>query len=207
MYRNMPRINSEYREDAKKKIIAAALDVATVEGWSAVTLEAIAQKVGVTKGAFYSYFQNSNILMQDVILEMIRTIRNNMIESLANESDVHVALDRVSDFIFLQMRPIVPVFIQAMASGLPKDPVFREKVSGLLDENSTLIIAAFDRYQKDGQIPKEVDLPTVVRAIYGMSMGLGMMTHVLGKDARLSKQVWLEAAGRILLLDSVKKKR
>jgi hypothetical protein len=28
------------------------------------TLDAIAQRVGVTKGAFYSYFSSSNVLMQ-----------------------------------------------------------------------------------------------------------------------------------------------
>jgi len=78
----MPRINTEYREDAKKKIIAAALDVAATSGWGALTLDAIAQKVGVTKGAFYSYFKNSSTLMQDVIIEMIRIIRDHILVSL-----------------------------------------------------------------------------------------------------------------------------
>jgi AcrR family transcriptional regulator len=194
----MPRINKEYREDAKKKIIAAALEVAVSEGWAGVTLEAIAQKVGVTKGAFYSYFPNSNLMMQDVIFEMIRTIRDQMLNGLSGDSDVNAALDRVSDFIFLQLKPIIPVFIQAVASSVTKDTAFREKIIGLIDENSILIIAALKRYQDAGQIPKDVDLSSAVRAIYGMTMGLAMMTHVLGKDARQGKQVWMTATERIL---------
>ena len=203
----MPRINSEYRDDAKKQIIAAALDIAAENGWDAVKLDTIARKVGVTKGAFYSYFPNSNILMQDVIIEMIRTIRTNMVEDFVNESDVHTALNQFSNFIFLHMRPIMPVFIQAIASARLKDPVFKEYVSGLLDENNILFIAALDRYQKAGQIPREVELSSAVRAIYGMSMGLGMITQVLEKDARQSKQVWVDAAGKILLLGPVPRKK
>jgi AcrR family transcriptional regulator len=196
----MPRINTEYREDAKKKIIAAALDVAASGGWSSVTLEAIAQKVGVTKGAFYSYFENSGTLMQDVIIEMIRIIRDQILAGLSGESDIRIALDRLAGFIFLEPKPFIPIFIQAIA-GMPKDPAFMERISGLLDENSALIVAALARYQDSGQIPEDVDLPSAVRAIYAMTMGLGLMTHVLGKDPYATKQAWVDAAERILELE------
>jgi len=196
----MPRINTEYREDAKKKIIAAALDVAATSGWGALTLDSIAQKVGVTKGAFYSYFKNSGTLMQDVIVEMIRIIRDHILESLKDESDIHAALGRAAGFIFLQPKPFIPVFIHAI-SAMPEDPVFREKIAGLLEENSTIIVAAFARFQESGQIPEEVDLPSAVRAIYAMTIGLGMMTHVLGKDANQGKQVWIDSVERILQIN------
>jgi len=193
----MPRINTEYREDAKKKIIAAALDVASTSGWGALTLDAIAQKVGVTKGAFYSYFENSGTLMQDVLIEMIRIIRDQILDGLSGESDIHAALDRLAGFIFLEPKPFIPIFIQAVA-GIPKDPVFMERITGLLDENSVLIVAALSRYQDSGQIPNDVELPSAVRAIYAMTIGLGLMTHVLGKDPALTKQAWMDAVERIL---------
>jgi len=196
----MPRINTEYREDAKKKIIAAALDVASTSGWGALTLDAIAQKVGVTKGAFYSYFENSGTLMQDVLIEMIRIIRDQILDGLSGESDIHAALDRLAGFIFLEPKPFIPIFIQAVA-GIPKDPVFMARITGLLDENSVLIVAALSRYQDSGQIPNDVELPSAVRAIYAMTIGLGLMTHVLGKDPALTKQAWMDAVERILELE------
>jgi len=196
----MPRINSEYREDAKKKIIDAAVDVAVEDGWGALTLEAIAQKVGVTKGAFYSYFKSSETLMQDVIIAMIRKIRDHIISSLAGEEDIHAALERFGGFIFLQPKPFIPIFIQAI-SGAPKDPAFLERISALFDENSVLIMDALARYQESGQIPAEVDLKDATRAIYCMTIGLGLTAHVLGKDALMAKQTWMTSVERILLLD------
>jgi AcrR family transcriptional regulator len=198
----MPRINKEYREEAKKKIITAALEVAANDGWEKVTLDAIAHKVGVTKGAFYSYFSSSNILMQDVIIEMIRTIRDQMLEGLSDGLDKQLVLEDIADFIFLKIKPIFPAFIQAMASGIPKDPLFREKISGLLDENLTLIVGVLSRYQENGLIPKEVDLSSAVLAIYGMSIGLGMITNVLGKDGDKIKPIWIDTVKKILLINA-----
>lgn len=196
----MPRINTEYREEAKRKIIAAALDVAASDGWQRVTLDTIARKVGVTKGAFYSYFPSSNVLMQDVVIGMIRAIRDQLLDELSESPDKELELDRVGDFLFSRIKPIFPAFVQAMASEIPKEPVFRQKLSGLLDENHEKNVTALSRYQENGQIPKEVDLSSAVLSIYGMSIGLGMMTHVLGKDSEMIQQIWTDAARKILSL-------
>ncbi len=201
----MPRINTEYREDAKKKIIDAAVEVAAEEGWSAVTLDAVARKVGVTKGAFYSYFENSGTLMQDVIVAMIRKLRDHFLSNLSGEDDIHTVLDNLGDFIFMQPKPFIPIFIQAIA-GMPRDPVFLERISSLFDENAAMIVDALSRFQRSGQIPEEVDLKDAARAIYCMTMGLGLFTHVLKKDARLARQAWLSSVERILMLDRKRKK-
>ena len=196
----MPRINTEYREEAKRKIITAALEVATSDGWQRVTLETIARKVGVTKGAFYSYFPSSTVLMQDVVIGMIRTIRDQLLDELSEGADKELEIDRVGDFLFSRIKPIFPAFVQAMASEIPREPEFRQRLSGLLDENHEKIVAVLSRYQENGQIPEEVNLSSAVLSIYGMSIGLGMMTHVLGKDSAVIKQVWTDTVRKILSL-------
>jgi len=197
----MPRINKEYHEEAKKKIISAALDVAASEGWERVTLDAIAQKVGVTKGAFYSYYPNSTVLMQEVVIELIRSLRGQMLNEGAEIPDIHKKLDQVSDFIFLKIQSLIPVFFQAITSSITKDPVFRERLVDLLDENTAIVIAVLKQYKDAGQIPEQVDLSSAVRAIYGMSIGLGVIAKILGKDAHENKQAWMTAAERILMLE------
>ncbi|WP_292346712.1 MULTISPECIES: TetR/AcrR family transcriptional regulator [unclassified Methanoregula] len=196
----MPRINPEYREDAKKKIIEAAVDVALDGGWGSVTLEAIAQKVGVTKGAFYSYFPSSMALMQDVIIAMIRRIRDHVLACVSGADDIHTALERIADFIFLQPKPFILIFIQAISSA-PKDPAFLQRISDLFDENSALIMNELARARENGQVPAEVDLREATRAIYCMTIGLGLAAHVLQKDRNELRQTWLTSAERILLLD------
>lgn len=202
----MPRINPEYREDAKKRIIDAAVDVAVEDGWGSVTLEAIAQKVGVTKGAFYSYFPNSGMLMQDVIIALIRRIRDHILSCLSDQDDVEAAIGRLADFIFLQPKPFIPIFIQAIA-GMPKDPAFLKRISDLFDENSLMITDQLSKAQKSGQIPAEVDIREATRAIYCMTIGLGLAAHVLQKDKKEVRNTWLTSVERILLLDKLPAKK
>jgi len=206
LVQTMPRINPEYREDAKKKIIDAAVDVAFEGDWGSVTLEAIAQKVGVTKGAFYSYFPSSMALMQDVIIAMIRRIRDHVLSRIAGADDIRAALGRIADFIFLQPKPFILIFIQAIASA-PKDPEFVQRLSDLFDENSILITGELARAQKNGQIPAEVDLKEATRAIYCMTIGLALAAHALQKDKNELRQTWLNSVERILLLVPKGKKK
>ncbi|MDD1686024.1 TetR/AcrR family transcriptional regulator [Methanoregula sp.] len=199
----MPRINADYRKDAKKKIIDAAVEVAVDDGWGGLTLESIAQKVGVTKGAFYSYFPNSMTLMQDVIIAMITMMRDHAIVTLLDKDDIHAALDHLGNDIFLHPKSFLPVFIQAMAN-IPKDPVFVEKISVLYEENIAFFVSKIARYQKNGQIPEDTNLDDAARAIYCMTIGLALTTHMMRKDGATSKRVWVESAERILGIDSVR---
>jgi len=201
----MPRINTEYRTEAKRKIVDAAIDVAAEDGWSSLTLDAIARKVGVTKGAFYSYYKSSKELMQDVFIMLVRRIRDHVLANLEQEEDINAALEEIADFIFLQPKPFIPIFLQAIA-GMPKDPVLQKKVADLFEENSTLICAAILRYQETGQIPRDVDLPTAAMAIYPLTIGLGMITHVIGKDPRMARETWLLSVRRILMIEPEQKK-
>jgi len=200
----MPRINAEYREDAKRKIVDAAIDVAAEDGWGSLTLDAIARKVGVTKGAFYSYYKSSRELMQDVFLMLVRRIRDHVLANLEQEENIDSALEQIADFIFLQPKPFIPVFLQAIAS-MPKDPALQKKVADLFDENNALICAAIRRFQDNGQIPREVDLEIVAMAIYPLTIGLGMITHVMGKDPEKARKTWLHTVRRILMIEPQKK--
>ncbi|MEN6442986.1 MAG: TetR/AcrR family transcriptional regulator [Methanoregula sp.] len=193
----MPRINAEYREDAKKKIIAAALEIAAEKSWDAVTMEAIAKKVGVTKGALYAYFENSEALLREVSVELIRKIRDGFTSVFDKDEDIHVVLEKIAGFIFDDQRPYASIFIQ-FVSRLPQDSRFRDQFSRMFDENILLVAEYLARKKDENQIHPATDLDSAARAILGVTIGLRITEVVLGKDARKTKQVWIESVERIL---------
>jgi len=199
----MPRINAEYREDAKKKIIAAALEIAAEKSWDAVTMEAIAQKVGVTKGALYAYFENSEALLREVSVELIRKIRDGFTSVFDKDEDIHVVLEKLAGFIFEDQRPYASIFIQ-FVSRLPQDSRFRDQFSRMFDENTHLIAEYLARKKEEGKIHPATDLESAARAILGVTIGLRITEVVLGKDARKAKQVWIESVELILRLPDAK---
>lgn len=196
----MPRINPEYRNVAKKKIIAATLEIAHQTGWNTVTLETVAQKVGVTKGALYTYFENCDALMEEAAFELVKNLKCTLKTDInGNEADIRELLSQVADAIFSSKDPVAPVFMQALARAA-QDEQFRERIGKRYDETLITLHEEFKKRQAAGQIPAEVDIRTAVRAIYGLTLGLAFIYHMLGKDRREAKKDWLASAERILMI-------
>ncbi len=68
----MPKLIPQYKDEAKRKIVLAALEVMAESGYDKLTMDDVAKKLGATKGAIYWYFQNKNALIQE-LLETIDT--------------------------------------------------------------------------------------------------------------------------------------
>jgi len=196
----MPRINPEYRNVAKKKIIDATLEIAHEAGWNTVTLETVARKVGVTKGALYTYFENSDALMEEVAVELVKHLSYSLkTASAETESDIHALLELIAESIFSGKEPAAPIFMQALARAA-QDEQFRDRICKGYDDTLVKLRDEFEKRQAAGQIPAEVDIRTAVRAIYGLTLGLAFIYHMLGKDRREAKKDWLISTERILMI-------
>jgi len=198
----MPRINTEYREDAKKKIIAAAIEIAAEKNWDAVTLEAIAQKVGVTKGALYAYFENSEALLREVILEVFRNIRLGLEATLSHNEDIHGIVRDLAELVFEKQKPYANIFFQ-LPIRLPQDSRYREEFAGIFDNNRILIRDCLARMKTQGKLSRRVDPEAVSSAIIALTMGLRVSSLFLGRDPGKAKKVWIDSVERLLLIESV----
>lgn len=68
----MPRVVPEYKEDAKRRIIEAAMDVIAERGSDRMRIDDVAKRLGVTKGAVYWYFKSKEALVS-AVLDRIRS--------------------------------------------------------------------------------------------------------------------------------------
>lgn len=193
----MPRINSEYREDAKKKIIAAAIEIAAEKNWDAVTLEAIAQKVGVTKGALYAYFENSEALLREVIFEVFRNFRAGLEVALVDEVNIHHTIRSLANLIFEQQKPYASIFCQ-LPMRLPQDHQYRKEFIRIFGQNKLIIQEYFERMKVAGKLSKDVDTDQAAGATIALTMGLRIHALFLELDPDTAKMTWIDSVERIL---------
>jgi AcrR family transcriptional regulator len=95
----MPKVVPEYKEDAKRRIIEAAMDVIAERGCERMTFDDVAKKLGVTKGAVYWYFANKDELITAVLNKFRTEILNLTFESYYNrplEETLSLVFDRFS---------------------------------------------------------------------------------------------------------------
>ena len=194
----MPRINAEYHRDAKRKIIAATLDIAHETGWNTVTLEAVARRVGVTKAALYTYFENSSSLTKEATFELIRRLRERILTNTSTEKvGIRESVKRIAEILFTQGDPIAPLFLQAL-SGILQDKRFREQVC--LQYNEVLLDLGnhLQQRQQSGEIPAEVDIQKALRAMNGLTLGLAFIYKLSGEDTLEARKIWITSVERIL---------
>jgi len=80
----MPKVVPEYKEDAKRRIIEAAMDVIAERGCDQMTFDDVAKKLGVTKGAVYWYFKSKEELIAAVLNKFQTDIERTSFESFYN---------------------------------------------------------------------------------------------------------------------------
>lgn len=77
----MPKVVPEYKEEARRKIIAAGWEVMSRKGYCATTLDEIATRVGVTKSALYLYFRNKDDLVAEIVKMIPELVREQAVKS------------------------------------------------------------------------------------------------------------------------------
>ena len=80
----MPRVVPDYKEDAKRRIIEAAMDVMAERGCEQLAIDDVAKKLGVTKGAIYWYFASREALIEAVLAAICGNMQQVAFESYYN---------------------------------------------------------------------------------------------------------------------------
>lgn len=80
----MPRVVRGYKEAAKSSITQAAIEVFASKGFYASTMEEIAQKLGVSKGAIYQYFNSKEDLLKEIQSSSRQWVRGELKRAFEN---------------------------------------------------------------------------------------------------------------------------
>jgi AcrR family transcriptional regulator len=196
----MPRINAEYHSDAKRKIITATLDIARESGWNTVTLEAVARRVGVTKAALYTYFENSSSLNEEATFELIRKLWGRILADTEKENvGIRESVEHIAEILFTRVDPIAPLFLQAL-SAIIRNKQFREQVYRQYDEVLLTLSEKLLQRQRSGEISPKVDVYGSLRAINGLTLGLAFIYILSEEDPQEARVIWIDSVGRILQL-------
>lgn len=114
----MPKVVPQYTDDAKRRIIQAAMEVMAEKGYENVIIDDVAKRIGVTKGAVYWYFRNKNALIQEVLITIENELEKIASDPFFNRSD-HFVLPYAVDRIFFDEETRIELLTEI---GLPITP-------------------------------------------------------------------------------------
>lgn len=202
----MARVNKEYREGAKERIIAAAIEVALEKGWEAMTLEAIAQKIGVSTPALYSYFRNRQALEEEVVTRFVQMNHDELDATLTSDLDIRSLIRDLADLIFVRQKSSAKIYSHLPAR-LFSDPHMRERTRVSFKANSDRIRDAIVRAKLRGELSKDVDPAESAQLISSLTAGI-LLENLFNTQVNddVLKELWIMAVERILLLYQIPQK-
>lgn len=157
------RIRNRAPEETRQKILAAAFEEFHLHGFRAASLDTIAARAGVTKGALYHHFPEKAALGYAVVEDVVRVpLLDAYLEPLrAATGDPVAALQEVlrrrADFFEdggIELGCPLNNFAQEMS---PLDEAFRARVGDVLETWTAEFAATLARGQAEGYVRLDVE--------------------------------------------------
>ena len=75
------------KQEKKQHVLDAALSLFTEKGYNAVTTREIAEKAGISKGGLYDYFENKEVLFEEVVINKMKNVLVDFKRQLLEKTD------------------------------------------------------------------------------------------------------------------------
>jgi len=196
----MARVNQEYRTGAKERIITAAIEVAIEKGWEAMTLDAIARKIGVSISALYGYFRNRDELEDAVVDRVIQIHDDEFVATLSRDGDIHRIIQNYADLIFIHQARYVNIY-SLLPIRFLNDPMMHGKVADSMTVELDLISNCLERAKSRGELKKYLDVTESAQLISSLTAGIMLKLIFDGQiNEHIERKRWITGVERILLI-------
>ncbi len=185
----MARVVPEYKQEARNRILEAAQEAFSETGYDQTTMEAIAQKLDVSKGTLYLYFKSKEELFAQITGARQRALRETLQESL-KEGELLECTRKFFDTVMDQQNTYNINLTFEVISEASRNSALRDLL--FMDYSRRLqILAEFlDEQKERGFIRDDVDIGALSFGISAMFNGL-MIGHILGIEHEYIERAWM----------------
>jgi len=187
--RPMPKVVAGYKEEAKKTILRTASDIFAQKGLHETTMEDVAEKLGVSKGAVYQYFPSKDVLFQELcgnaskkIEEMLRTHFTGATLREAAENYIDAEFDRWEKGQMLMFEAIAEA---------PRNAGIKKVVSSNYSATTRVLADFLEGLKHEGKLRDGIDTVAAARFLIALRHGV-LVSRVQGLQRDEAKRVWLD---------------
>jgi len=186
----MPKVVPEYKEEARSRIVEAANQVFNEKGYRQATMDDVAKKLGVSKGALYLYFASKEELFEAICRAQPLALKEILYSSFSDGKNPIESASRFFDKMLKQYgsNPGLEFEIFSEAS---RNPGLRRVLRKTQDELTEILTGFLEQGRKRQFVSGDLDLVSLARALIALYNGLESML-VSGLSVEEAKRAWLE---------------
>ncbi len=177
------------REDKRRRIIDAAVDVFADKGFFGARVSEIAERAGVADGTIYLYFKSKDEILISLFEEKMAEILERFVNML---SEVHDTEEKMRRYIIEHLTLVAeqPRLMQVLTVELRQSARFmKDYAPHAFAKYLALVGSILEEGQKKGVFRKNLDPSIFRRALFGAIDEISLEWVLRGKEASLPSPV------------------
>ena len=185
------RLGTEIRQD---QIAEAALDIVSYDGIRALSVAAVAEKVGIVPSAIYRHFKNKSQIVS-AVLQLIQTRLNAHFQDVVKldlepVEKLHLLLNRHIELISKNNAIPRIIFSEEVLGGMPEK---QQQLYGIIQDVIRNVSAIVIEGQGNGSIRKDLPPENIAVSFIGMIQPAAIIWNLSNGEfdlVRHSQKAW-----------------
>ena len=186
----MPKVVPHYKEQARKRIVEAALRVFAEKGYHEATMEDVADRLGVSEGTIYLYFKSKRELFKAISDLGERDVAGLLSSAIESDDPMKSFFELAAD-VYEQYEPLSGLFVELLAEA-SRDASLRKMIRDDFDKDRETMQKFLVELRKRGKIGVETDIGSISMVILFIFYGYAI-TRLLGVAKSEAKRACGEA--------------
>jgi len=193
----MPKVVPEYKEEAKSRILEAANKVFAEKGYHEATMDDIAKRLGVSKGAIYLYFASKEDLFEAMCKTAPQAFKEILYSSFSTDTNPVQSATQFFDKM-LKLSASNPGLSFEILSEASRNPTLKRILRQNHAEYEEVLTGFLAEGRKRRIVADNLDIHSLANSLIALWNGLETLL-VSGLPVDDARQAWLEALKAIFM--------
>lgn len=194
----MPKVVPEYKEEAKSRILEAANKIFAEKGYHEATMDDIAKRLGVSKGAIYLYFASKEDLFEAMCKTAPHAFKEILYSSFSSDTNPVQSATQFFDKM-LKLSASNPGLSFEILSEASRNPTLKRILRQNHAEYEEVLCGFLAEGQKRRIVGDSWDIRSLANSLIALWNGLETLL-VSGLPVEDARQAWLEALKAIFMI-------
>ena len=194
----MPKVVPEYKEEAKSRILEAANKVFSERGYHEATMDDIAKRLGVSKGAIYLYFSSKEDLFEAMCKTAPQAFKEILYSSFGDGANPVQSATQFFDKM-LKLSASNPGLSFEILSEASRNPSLKRILKQNHEEYERVLTGFLAEGRKRKIVGDNLDIRPLANALIALWNGLETLL-VSGLPIDEARRAWLEALKAIFMM-------
>jgi len=193
----MPKVVPAYREEAKSRILDAAIKVFAEKGYHEATMDDIAKRLGVSKGAIYLYFSSKEDLFEAMCKTAPQAFKEILFSSFGDEANPIQSATQFFDKM-LKLSASNPGLSFEILAEASRNPSLKRILKQNHEEYERVLTSFLAEGRKRKIVGDNLNIRPLANALIALWNGLETLL-ISGLPIDEARQAWLEALKAIFM--------